>query len=260
MNIRKIAIYAATLALSWAIAGPVAAATAETPAQSYAVLSLIGDKMTVVWFHQSTASNLDRNERQEVPTQDTTFDNTALLAVNDAVKRVAPHASTVLLASRDPALYKLQSQIPDEATEATPSMSALAALAQRSKATRLILITKHKSEARLQFKDSRLGTGWLSGLGFFVDQERVTADSVSGIEDVGFIAPYAYLAVSLIDTSTMKTLRRSIIRESTVVASARSRNVVRPWDALTPKQKLDALEAAIRKGVDQAVPELLAGG
>jgi len=233
---------------------------AEAPPPSYAVLSLIGDRMTVVWFHQATASNLDRNERQDVPTNDATLDNTALLAADDALKRLQPGAQSTLLASRDPALYQLQDRALDGGGDTAEMLANVKSLLQQSKATRLILVTKHRAEARLQSKTAYLGTGRLTGLGFYVDQERVTANGETGVEAVGFIAPYAYLTVSLIDVSTMTTLRRSVVTESTVVTSAGNKNAMRPWDALTPKQKLEALEEAIRKAIDRAVPEVLAGG
>lgn len=247
------------LVFAWLVVSAGAAAAEAVPPR-YAVLSLVGDRMTVVWFRQATASNLDRNEHQDVPTNDAALDNAALLAVDDAVRRLEPAASTTLLASRDAALYRLQDQLVDGTGDSAALLAKIKGLLQRSQASRLILVTKYRADARLRATDGYLGVGKLTGLGFYVDQERVTADSRTGIEDIGFIAPYAYLTLSLIDTSTMTTLRRSVVTESTVVSSAHAKQALRPWDALTPKQKLAALEDAVRQAIDRAVPELLAGG
>ena len=51
--------------------------------------------------------------------------------------------------------------------------------------------------------------------------------------------------------------RRKLITESTLVATAEAKGAVRPWDAMRPQPKIDAIERLIRKALDRALPELL---
>ena len=231
---------------------------AQAAEQRYAVLSLIGDTINLVWWQPPTGSNLDHNERQSVPTPDGSLDNVALLAVDDALRRANPRTNATLLASRDPKLFALQSQMLDSGASAGELLAAVRGLLQQSQATRLILVSKHRSDARLPMRFDYAGTGKLTGLGFYIDQQMMVRDVNGGSGDRGFIAPYAYLELALIDARTMNTIRRSVAHEATTVPTAASSGAANPWEALTNKEKFRELERLIQAAVARAMPELLA--
>jgi hypothetical protein len=225
----------------------------------YAVMSIIGDKVTLIGYRPQTGSNLDQNDRRVIPVSAPVLDNTTLLAVDDAVKRLQPRAVTTLLASRDPRLFALQDQPLDKPGDAAAAVAAIKELLQQSKATRLILVAPYRSEARFQLRDNLIGSGKLAGLGFYVDRMTRIQLVESGEAGTGYLAPYAYLSVSLIDAGTMTTIRRSIVTESQLLPTSAAKDATVPWDTLTNEQKVEMLQALIGQGIDRAVSELLAG-
>lgn len=238
---------------------PCLSLAADNAEQRYAVMSIIGDKITLVGQRQSVGSNLDQNERRVIAISAPALDNSALLAVDDVVKRLQPKAVTALLASRDPKLFALQDQPLDKPGDAAESVAAVKTLLQQTKATRLILVAPYRAEARFQLQDSFIGSGKISGLGFYVDNITRIKLVNSGESGEGYLAPYAYISVSLIDADTMVTLRRQLLTESRLVPTSAAKNATLPWDALTNDQKVEMLQALIRRGINRAIPELLSG-
>lgn len=232
-------------------------ARAADPEPGYAVMSIVGDKITLIGYRPLTGSNLDQNDRSVIPVSAPFLDNAAVLAVDDAIRRVQPKARTTLLASRDPKIFALQDQALDHPGDAADSVNAIKALLQQSHATRLILVAPYRTEARFQVVGELIGTGRLAGLGFYVD--RVTRISLvdSGETGDGYLAGYAYLSVSLIDAATMTTLRRQLVTESQLIPTSAEKGATVPWETLTNEQKVEMLKTLIRQGVAHAVPDLL---
>ncbi len=248
------------LGLTGLAAAPLAAQPAAGVAgPRYAVLSIIGDQLTLVGFKWSVGSNLNQNERRVVPVAAPVLDNTALLAVDDAIRRVHPKAEPALLASRDPALFALRDQALDQPGSAAETVASIKALLQKAGATHLILVAPYRSNARFPLRQTSVGSGHVGGLGFYVDPVTVIQLVESGAQTEGFIAPYAYFSVSLVDAQTMTTVRRKLVTESEVIAAAEAKEAVVPWDVLSNERKVEVLQKLIRRGVERALPELLAG-
>ena len=240
-----------------ALTGAPRALAADDATPRYAVLSAIGDQLTLVFFQRGVGSNIDQNVRKEVPIKDTALDNFALLAVDDAIRQRHPKAATALMSSRDAALLKPREQLLDSPAEAAQLLEPVKDVLQKTQATRLILVSKARADARFAMREGYVGTGKVNGLGFYIDQEMRVQLVESGKRDIGFIAPYAYLSVSLIDVPTLSVIRRKLVTESTVVATAEASGALRPWDAMTSQQKIDAIERLIRTAIERALPELL---
>jgi hypothetical protein len=241
------------------VAGPLMAQTAGDATPRYAVLSIIGDQLTLVGFKWSVGSNLNQNVRRVVPIGTPVLDNSTLLAVDDAVRRVDSKAKPALLASRDPSLFALRDQALDEPGEAAAPVAAIKTLLQKTGATRLILVAPHRANARFPLQSTSVGTGQVAGLGLYVDPTTVIQMVESGAQTEGFIAPYAYFSVSLIDAQSMKTIRRQLVTESEVFAAAEAKDAIVPWDILSNDKKVERLQVLIRRGVERVVPALLAG-
>jgi hypothetical protein len=240
-------------------AAPLRAQTAHETSPRYAVLSLIGDQLTLVGFKWSVGSNLNQNERRVIPIASPVLDNTTLLAVDDAIRRIHPETEPALLATRDPALFALRDQALDQPGQAAETVAAIRALLQRTGATRLILVAPYRSNARFPLVSTSVGSGQVGGLGVYVDPVTVIQLVESGAQTAGFIAPYAFFSVSLVDAQTMTAVRRKLVTESEVIAAAEAKNAVVPWDILSNERKVEELQKLIRRGIARAIPELLAG-
>lgn len=235
-------------------------AAAQSPAPRYAVLSLVGDRISLVGYNAAVRGRIDQNERLEVPMPDRSLDRSALFAAEDALGRLAPGSKPLLLAVNDASLYARQDELFGSAESARALLADLRKLLPAELPERLLVVAKHRGEARLRVSDGHIGSGTLRGLGFYVDNVTEMRDVESRIAATGFISSFAYLRVGLVDLPNLKLLRDDVGRESVVATSVGQSTVTRPWDALSPEQKARYLDTAIRGAMDQALPRLLAGG
>jgi hypothetical protein len=83
-------------------------------------------------------------------------------------------------------------------------------------------------------------------------------DTVQRMGGEGFLAPYAYLSVTLLDLSSMNVLKQKYGLETTMALPQMKQPGAHAWDAMTPQQKVDALEYVIRKAVATAMGGVLA--
>jgi hypothetical protein len=150
-----------------------AAAAAD---RHYAVLSLIGDKLLVVQYYQNEGFRSDSSLQASLALDDNALDKTALQAVDLTLRQVEPTDKPVLLVAKDTSLYEKQAELSRTGQTSKELLPAIGPLLRGSGATHLILLTKVKSEARVQsVKDIALGSGMLEGLGFYVDTGRTRA-------------------------------------------------------------------------------------
>jgi hypothetical protein len=132
--------------------------------------------------------------------------------------------------------------------------SGLFSALKREGFTHLLLLSKHRAPARLQLSNSSVGSGYLSGLGYYIDGALRTQRADTGESARGFIAPYAYLKLTLIDVDLMHLVRAEEIIQSTVRSAARNENGLDPWGAMSTEQKFSVLQDLIVQGVTEAVP------
>jgi hypothetical protein len=231
-------------------------ARAEDATRSYAVMSLIGDKMSIVTYQMTTGTHIDRNLHESIAIEDGTFDKTGLIAASTALKRADLQATVQLFAPKSSDLFNNQSRFFDGNQAKLPE--AVSSALKASGATHLVLITKHREEARLRAANQSVGSGMLEGLGFYVDRVKRMTDGDTGERGVGFLAPYAYVKLSLIDLSTGTVLHSETMTESTTIATSRNKESLNPWEALSPTEKVEVLNDIIKREVSRAVPLLIA--
>src|SRR6266700_937728 len=214
---------------------------ADGESRTYAILSLIGDKISVVGHESTTGSNKDQNRHDTMPLSDRVLDNTAVRAVDNAIKRLDPRATTVSLASSDPELYELQDKLFDPQEQSLALRESIKVMLQNQNATHLVLITKHRSEAKLRLAHEYRGSGKIEGVGFYLDATLPTTRSDHAI-GMGFLAPFAYIKVVLVDAKTMAVIRERNADESVALSTANAPGSLRPVDVLTGAQKVVALQ------------------
>lgn len=235
------------------------AAQADAPtdvqARRYAALSRVGDSLSVVRHEPEVGSHLDRNDRQTLALPDSGIDRMALLAVDKALKEADPQTQATLLDQPPPADGAAVEPLLD-GDQFKPT-EALSAALRTAGATHLILLSKYRSETLLKARHSHLGSGTLEGLGFYLDYTQKMRRSDTGESGQGFIAPYAYYRVSLIDLATLKVIKHHEVRASTTIGVARNREGFDPWETLSASQKLNMLLRFIRTETPPAVADVL---
>ena len=237
-----------------AIWGSSASAVETVPPRKIAIVSLIGDSLTIVHAQQQLGSRIDRNSHESISILDGSIDREALLASDDAIKNAAGQTSTVLLKSSS-TLSVRQADFFDGQKFVPPS--ELETSLKTQGATHLLLLTKFRAEARFESRTHSVGHGMIEGVGFYFDRQTVTYRTETGERGIGFLAPYAYFKVSLIELATLSIVKQQTITASWLVSEARSREKSNPWDALTPTEKANSLRFLIKREVLRAVAELV---
>ncbi len=231
-----------------------APAFAQPALRKVAILSTIGDVMTVVAAQRQTGSLINTNERSVTNVETPIFDHSALLAASRASKTNKPEVETVLLS------------MPKQATGAAPPFSfegnqlsrnsMVLPTLEKSGATHVLLIVKHRAAARLKFSDGASGSGTLEGLGFYVDGAARTTVGDTGVGGTGFVAPFAYFKLQLVDLNSMTLQSEQVVTESVVRSAGRVQSGLDPWDAMTLEEKIAALKSLIERGIGEALPQL----
>ena len=247
-----------TLALLAALLSCSAVRAQAPPAESYAVMSLVGDKLVLVRPRETVGSHVDRNLRQEIVSQDDALDEIVVRAAAAAIRRLRPDATTILFTTRDKKLFALQDRLIEADTISPDLAQSLKALLGGSQATHLLLITKHRADASMQLYDTKVGIGTLAGLGFYVDRLHELRDVDSGQQRIGFYAPYAYLRYTLLNAADLKPQQQVVAHDATVVASEPT-STVDAWQVATTRQRAEALDTLLRRAVDGATARLLTG-
>jgi hypothetical protein len=229
-------------------------ATASAVAQSrYAVLSSVGDRITIVTRAMATGSNVDTNRREPMELAGPGLDNAVLLAAEDGIKAADASAQAILLAPRTPLAEQAANASRDNALEkwAAEVRGQLAPLG----ATHVIIISKHRADARLRVSSGSTGSGKLEGLGFYLDTSYAAADDNASQASRGFLASYAYILIRLVDLQSGRQVAEQIVMASS--SSVPGVDSTRAWDALPPEGKIAALRALATKEVEGAMPALL---
>ena len=240
-------VRAAFLALAFALAIPAQAQ------HKYAVLSSIGDRITVVTRAMATGSNVDTNRREPMELSGPGLDNAVLLAAEDGIKAADPAAQAILLAPRTPLAEQAAAASRDNTLEkwAADARGQLAPLG----ATHVIVISKHRGDARLKVSSGSTGSGKLEGLGFYVDTSYAAADDNASQGARGFLASYAYILIRAVDLRSGRQVGEQVVMASNT--SVPGVDSTRAWDALPPEGKVAALRTLATKEVEAAMPAVL---
>jgi hypothetical protein len=243
-----------SLLLAFLLVAGVTTTAAEE--RRFAILSLFGDGMLISQWVPSTGARLDPNVKEFIPIVEGIFDKTALLAVHGLLKQRDPKSEPVLLFARERSLYESQARMLDKDGKSVLLLDHLRGLLKGTGATHLILLTKFKNEARIRVEEATVGNGVLEGVGFYIDSSMPILLRESRETATGFLAPFAYFRVELIDIA-----RGEVVKEARIVAatgvSTPNRTAEHAWNALSGAQKIQALQTLIRSETTRVMPALL---
>lgn len=240
---------AALLMLSGARAAP--------SAPSYAVISLVGDQLDVVAYQPQIGSQLDSNTHLHLALSQDELDIAALRAINRSLHATLPGAHVALLAASTPDSFANQDRL-FSGDQVTLPAEIDAAVRHEGAAT-LVLVSKHRGVARLPLEHGFIGSGKLEGLGYYMDTEIALHDVATGDRSVGYLAPYVYVDVSLVDVATGRLLKRASITAARVITTPNAATTVHPWDALTSEEKVSRLKDLLTSELEKTVPALVGG-
>lgn len=230
-------------------------AQAATSAPSYAVIALVGDQLDIVTYQPQVGSELDSNTHMRLPLSEDELDTAALRAINRSLRASRPGAQIALLAASTPDSFADQDRLFNGDHVTLPA--EIDAAVHREGASTLVLVTKHRGDARLQVADGVIGSGKLDGLGYYLDTNKHLRNREKGVRSIGYIAPYVYVDVNLIDVATNTLLKRSTIATGYVIGTSRRAEAVNPWDALTSQEKVATLKSLLTRELQSTMPTLL---
>ena len=222
----------------------------------YAVLSLIGDQLLIVRHSAARGERPEEDVRLPVQVEDPTLEKTSLQAVDQALKRLDPRAKPVLLFAQDGRLYTAQERILDEGGNSLHMLDYMRGLLMGHDVTHLILVTKLRQPARIQLARTLVGSGTLEGLGYYIELPS-SPDGKGEAGGVGFMGPFAYFNVTLVDLA-----KSMIVKEERVVASNASVETQfkagsDPWAVLPSERKVQLLQGLIRSQMARAVMQVV---
>jgi hypothetical protein len=244
---------------SFALLQMVATANAQpatAPAVSapvYAVLSLIGDKLNIVIAQLQTGTRLDINQRDSIDIDNAVFDNAAVSAVAAAVRKIDPKAELAAINTRSAVLFEKQRTLFAQSGDTISMPGAIRDALKAQSATHLFLITKRRDDANAQFTDgSSDGKGRLEGLGFYLDGSMQTKVSQTGASGRGFVAPYVYIDVALIEVASSRVIKKEKITVSNPVSGgAAEKDIGNPWAALSSSEKVRLVDFLVRREIER---------
>jgi hypothetical protein len=227
-------------------------------ARRYAILSLIGDRLLISeYVPPATPNGIESNTQNFVHLEDPSLEKTALVAVDEAIKKAIPTAKPVMLFAQDGRIYTAQERVLDEGGNSLHMLDYIRGLLMGQDVTHLILVTKVRQPARLQVDRAQVGSGVLEGLGFYVDATLPIKDTTTGKTGLGFVAPFAYFKVTLVDLANNKVVKEERVAGSTVVGWGQFTDTFNPWTDLPGERKVQLLQGVIRAEIARVVPRIV---
>jgi len=246
------------LSHSVAMAQPADSATApSTPV--YAVLSLIGDRLDIIVARQQTGTRVDANLRESVAISNAVFDDAAVSAIAEAVRKINPRAELAAISTRSPVLFEKQRELFAQSGDKILIPDAIRTAVKEQNATHLFLVTKRRDDASARFAGgSSDGRGRIEGLGFYLDGSMSTKVAETGDGGRGFIAPFVYIDIALIDMASSKVIsKEKVVASRPISAGQAVKDVGNPWEALSSAEKVRLVNAIIKDQIARVVPRLL---
>jgi hypothetical protein len=229
-------------------------AHAQGDEPAYAILSLVGDRLTLVAHTQQTGTSFGSERHSTVKVAGPALEKSVLFAADTAVRAGAPQAKTTLLLTQSPEIYESQMGLVDPDVTIEPMLPAVMPLVSPSKATHLILVTKVRYDAQVVIRTGNVAFGKLDGIGFYIDTDRPMRNVQTGEEYRGLIAPYAHFRASLIDLRSNRLVKQEIVHVAAILPATAG---IGAWDDIPPQQKIAALTALVGQEVQRAVGHLL---
>ncbi len=240
------------------LAVALAAWAGDAIAETYVILSLVGDQLTIVTQRATTGTHLDMNGYQRVQNADPALDDFAAKVADAVIARERPDAGSVTIRAADAGVYKIRdSWVDADLTGVGELVSDIKGKLPPITDARLLLITPYRDQPKLLTTKSELGTGKVSGLGFYVDTDTWMGISETNQQKArGYLGLFANFQLVLIDLESGKVAGQERVVLGTTRSSAQAPDRT-SWNALTAAQKMRVLMSLMKQGIEQSLPGML---
>ena len=226
-------------------------------ADTYIILSLVGDHVTVVNQGGQTGSRFDQNQYQVARLVEPALDDFAARVADSVIAKLRPDASVTTLRANDPALYTLRdSWLEADAIEVTALLSLLTKQFPPSRGAHLLLVAPHRADIELRTTSDYRGHGKVAGLGFYLDTVTRARSSDTLESGIGFLGVFANFQLLLIDLQTGAIEAHERVAVGTTYAASRAADG-KPWNALSQHEKSMALGSLMKTEIERALPGML---
>ena len=230
---------------------------AETSARTYAVLSLVGDRLMVAAPQVDARQPSSRDAFIDLPGG--VLDSAAAIAIQDAMHEADPDSTTVLLRARGPEFFKMQADVLYQVGGSLDLYRLLRPRLGDLPATHLVLVEKIQQAPTRMFSAVTCRSGWnacsgrLEGIGVYLGRGAETRDSEGNVVE-GFLAPFAYVRLALFDLRKGELLAEEVVTKSRIFPSPPDKD---PSETLTQEEKLVQMREVLISGVRAAIPRLI---
>jgi hypothetical protein len=229
----------------------------QADAETFVILSMVGDHLTIVTQRRQTGSHIDVNGYQTFENSDPVLDEFAAKAADAIIAKTRADAASVTIRA-DPAWYKIRDSWVDAELIRIPEL--IADIKRRLPPitdAHLLLITPYRDQPKLRTQEAELGSGKVSGLGFYVDTETTLYRSDTHEKSLGYLGIFSNFQLVLIDLGSGAVEGHERVVLGTTRSSARAADRTL-WNALTTAQKTQVLESLMKAGIDESLPKMLA--
>jgi hypothetical protein len=229
---------------------------AATP--KFGVLSFLGESIEIIGSRASTGSRLSKNDHMSADIPDAGFDASALRSTQAALKRLAPQSEAMLFNVKAPKWIERPNELfTDGKLQVSPKL--LESL-RASGATHLVVLTRHRADALVQFHDwtDNVG-GTAEGLGYVISRSGRVINRDTGTSQEGYIAPFAFLRLTLVNVSDATVVKQRAITATSPLTMSVTSESRDPWDTLSGEEKIRKLNEMIERELDKALPKLVEG-
>jgi hypothetical protein len=231
-------------------------ALAEEP-RAFAAISLVADELRIVGQQGTTGTALNQNEVVKIALNFDLIEAHALRAVTEAILKADASATVAPVKLTDARYYASQSTFVQGERAALPD--DLLRTLRNGRVSHLVLLNKHRADARMNSGLQTFGSGRVEGLGYYVDHEARIREVGRAEVASGFLSPYVYVRLSVIDVASLAVLDSRTVVATQVLTAIGTKAGRDPWEVLDATQKIETLKQMIHNEVQDLVPKVLQG-
>lgn len=234
------------------------ASQAQTAPRSYAVMSLVGNAISVHTVRPGVGSRTNADSKHVLAIAEPVFDVAALKAANSAILSAQPGAKVVLMTTQDAGLYQAQNAMFDDGAANKDNRDYLVSLLKERGVSHLVLITKLRANAAFKVRNGYAGNGSLEGLGFFIDDTTLLRNTTTNESSIGMLTPFAHVKLRLLDAKTLALVGEGEAVESTIInRPSATANAMEMWTSLTSATKIDYIDSLLVSAMNEAIPKVI---
>lgn len=237
------------------LALPLAALASEP--RAFAVISLVADELRIVGQQGTTGTALNQNEVAKIPLNFDLLEGHCLRAVTEAILKADTSATVAPVRLTEARHYAAPSVFAPGERAALPD--DWLRMLRNGGVSHLVLLSKHRADARMNSGMQTFGSGRVEGLGYYVDNEMRLRQVGQAEVAKGFLSPYVYVRLSLIDVPSLAVIDSRTVVATKVLTAIGTKAGRDPWDVLDAGQKIETLKQMVSTEVQGLVPQLLQG-